>query len=520
MTRAQSPARPDARLLAAALLCVVVVLALSVLFRRVDHDESQYVAAIGLMRSRFPYRDFAYLQTPLLPLLLSPLSWLPAGWTFVAVRMASGLCGFATVFLLWGALEHRVSIRSRTIALASLLCTNAFLLASSLARNDALAMALLAAALLPLLRAIEVKSHQHLALAGMLMGLAISAKISAALPAAGAGIFILKRSRTAGVETVVAFAIGLTAGLTPTLVAAAIAPAAFQFDVITYNLQAPVQWWSFIGEAHELSPLVRIAKLIGMATLGPVLVALAAGALDRRVDDERLVLDLMIIGGIVAAFLPVPALTQYLVPLLPPLFARFGFALDNAGERRKLFLMILAGLSSLAGLTSSVIASSGKLEAVRNVQLGAEVAALARGGTVVTLSPEYVVGEGVNLDPRFGAGPFLYRTRGKLAVKAETLGRAVSVGTLNQSLAQRPPAVILVGAERKSFPRTYRSGLDQPLVDWSERNGYRREPLSGGLVAFVSPDAAAVDQSNSSLSRSLIAPDERRGLRVSPHGNR
>ena len=470
-----------------ALLTVLAVLAFSVLFRRVDHDESQYVAAVALMRSGFPYRDFAYLQTPLLPLLLSPLSRLPAGWTFVAVRIASGVGGFVTMVLLWRSLERRVSLRSRMIALAALMCTNPFLLASSLARNDALAMALLAAALLPLLRAIETNSRGYFALAGLLMGLAISAKISAALPTAAAAAFILARSRRAGLATFVGFAVGLVLGLTPTLVCAAIAPSAFRFDVFSYNLQAPVQWWSSIGEAGELRPVVRIAKLVGMAALGSVLVALASAALDRRADDKRRILDFMVIGGVVAAFLPVPALTQYLVPLLPPLFARFAFALDNAGERRTRILVSLAGLSSIAGLTSSLLASSPELAAFRNVQLGAEIAALAKDGPVVTLSPEYVAGDGINLDPRFAAGPFLYRTRGKLALTAETFGRAVSIETLDQSLTRRPPALILVGGERESFPRTYPDGLDQSLVDWSERNDYRPEPMARGFTAFVAP---------------------------------
>ena len=487
MTRAQSLAMEDARFPPLALLTVLAVLAFSVLFRRVDHDESQYVAAVALMRSGFPYRDFAYLQTPLLPLLLSPLSRLPAGWTFVGVRLASGLFGFITMLLLWRSLEHHVSWRPRMIALAALMCTNPFLLAASLARNDALAMALLAGALPPLLCAVEANSRRYFALAGLLMGLAVSAKISAALPTAGAAAFILTRSRTRGFATFVGFAVGLVVGLMPTLVGAAIGPSSFRFDVFSYNLQAPVQWWSSIGEANELRPVVRIAKLIEMAALGSVLVALAAAALDRRADDKRRVLDFMVIGGMVAAFLPVPALTQYLVPLLPPLFARFAFALDNAGERRTRILVSLAGLSSIAGLTSSFVASSGEVAAVRNVELGAEVAVLAKAGPVVTLSPEYVAGDGVNLDPRFAAGPFLYRTRGKLALTAETFGRAVSIETLDQSLTRRRPAVILVGGERESFPRTYPNGLDQSLVDWSERNGYHPEPLARGFTAFVAP---------------------------------
>lgn len=486
MTRTARFAREKAWL-AAALTCAAIVLAFSVVDRRVDHDESQYVAAIALMRAGFPYRDFAYLQTPLQPLLLSPLSSLPAGWMFLSVRAASGMCGFATLFLLWRTLAVRVSFRSRMIALASLASTNAFLLASSLARNDALAMALLAAALLPLLRALEVNSRWHFALAGLLMGLSVSAKISASLPTAGAGIFILMRSRRKVLQEFVSFTTGVLVGLTPTFFAAAIAPGAFRFDVITYNLEAPIQWWSSIGEAHELSPLVRIAKLVGMAALGPVLVAGAAAALDRRRNEECAILDVMIIGGIVAAYLPVPALTQYLVPLLPPLFARFGFALDHLEERWKVPFLALAGLCSLAGLASSLIVRSGELELVRRIPLGREVAALASGGPVVTLAPEYIAGEGVNLDRRFATGPFLYRTRNQLAVAAARDGHSVPVASLDQLLGRHPPAVILVGGEREVFTRTYPNGLDGPLIEWSERNGYRPRRLIDGFVAFVAP---------------------------------
>lgn len=486
MTRQLRFAGEDAWL-AAALLPVAVLLAVSVLTRRVDHDESQYVAAIALMRSGFPYRDFAYLQTPLLPLLLSPISHLPAGWTFLAARAASGVCGFITILLLWRTLRDRVSLRSRTIALASLLCTNAFLLASSLARNDALAMALLAASLLPLLRAIDAHSRRQFALAGLLMGLAVSAKINAALPAAGAGIFILARSRRTGFGPFAVFAIGTLVGLAPTLVAAAIAPSAFRFDVISYNLEAPLQWWSSIGQADELRPVVRIAKLIGMATLGPVMIAAIAAAFDRRATEERQVLDCMVIGGILAAYLPVPALTQYLVPLLAPVFTRFAFALDDLGDRRRMPVLVAAGLCSIAGLTSSVIASSVKLEVVQSLSLGPKVAAIAKGGVVATLSPEYLAGKGVNLDPRFAAGPFLFRTREGLALAAESDGRAVSVATLDPSLGRSAPTIILVGGERELFPRAYPNGLDQPLVDWSERNGYRPQQLGGGFVAFVAP---------------------------------
>jgi hypothetical protein len=42
----------------------------------INHDESQYVAAIAMMRDGLPYRDWPYLQTSLSP-CCSRLSLLP-----------------------------------------------------------------------------------------------------------------------------------------------------------------------------------------------------------------------------------------------------------------------------------------------------------------------------------------------------------------------------------------------------------------------------------------------------------
>ncbi|MEG8053547.1 hypothetical protein QP185_10385 [Sphingomonas aerolata] len=68
------------------------------LLRPVDHDESQYVAAAVLTaHGLLPYRDFAYLQTPLQPFLLAPIAVLTGAWTWPALRLTNALLGLATV---------------------------------------------------------------------------------------------------------------------------------------------------------------------------------------------------------------------------------------------------------------------------------------------------------------------------------------------------------------------------------------------------------------------------------------
>nr|NUR38439.1 hypothetical protein [Sphingomonas sp.] len=64
----------------AIILCSLLFVAL---IRPVSRDEGQYVAATAFVAAgRLPYRDFAYLQTPLQPFALAPIAWLFPGWLF------------------------------------------------------------------------------------------------------------------------------------------------------------------------------------------------------------------------------------------------------------------------------------------------------------------------------------------------------------------------------------------------------------------------------------------------------
>lgn len=467
------------------------LIALSALTRLIDHDESQYVAAVALMRHGWPYLDFAYLQTPLQPLLFSPLSLLPAGWMLPGMRAANGLLGLATIGIVYAVVHRRSSWVSTMVAVAALACTHAFLLACSLARNDALPMALLAGAVAFLLRGIDRKSDRAFALAGLCLGLATSAKISAAVPAAGAALFMILRSREFGLRAVLASAAGAVVGLLPCFIFAIAAPQRFGFDVFSYSLTAPTQWWTGIGAARHLNPLYRVARLIGLAAQGSVLIAILAAALDRRRDDKLLVLDLMIVGGVIGSYMPEPAFTQYLVPLLPPLFVRFAIALDALRPKLRKPLLALTAIGSIIGLTHaarySIVPTSGAIEVGRTPEIGRSVEALGARGLVATLSPELVAGSGVTLDPRFAAGPFLYRTYGRLGDNVETYGRAVGWQDLDRVLDGRPPAVVLVGDESRPHRPLFPHGLDQPMQQWAASRGYRPVPLSDGLTAYVAP---------------------------------
>jgi hypothetical protein len=476
---------------AAFFIAATILVAASALLRAANKDESQYVAAIALIRQGWPYVDFAYLQTPLQPLLLSPLALLPAGFVYAGARAASAVFGLGTLVILFASLRGRAGGASALVALAALACSQPFLLAASLARNDSLPMLLIACAVGTLLFAIRERSVRAFAVGGLFLGLATSAKISGALPAAGAVLFLVIRGRSYGIRSLAAFGAGALAGLLPCIVFALAAPSEFRFDVFAYSLQAPVQWWTSVGRAAGLEPAHRIVRLIGLAAQGSMLVALAAALFDRRRGDDRLLLDLMIVGGIVGSYMPEPAYAQYLVPLLPPLFARFALALDGAPRRWRARLFALAGAGSIAGLGFGASHINGRISIAEAAGIGTRTAALAGGGSIAALSPEFVAGVGARLDPRFAAGPFLFRTAGGLAGRAERLGHAVSWQDLQRSFERDPPAVILVGGEKAAHRPIHIHGLDSPLTGWALSQGYRPVPVGDGFVAYVSPSRRA-----------------------------
>ena len=474
------------------IVAAAILVATSILIHRVNHDEGQYVAAIALMRAGWPYLDFPYLQTPLQPLVYSPLALADAGWLLVAVRVLNGLLAVATVAITGSVLIGKVRPGSRLIALAALCCSEAFLLAGSLARNDALPMVLLAGAIALMLSAIErIGEWRLFALAGCLFGLAASAKINAAIPGAGAAVFVLWRRRLVGFPSATAFFAGGLAGLFPSIVFAALAPDQFGFDVFTYGLKAPVQWWMSVGKTSSLS-WRGIPNLLGLASQGVVLVGLIAAVADRTHKNASRLLDFMIVGGIIAAYLTQPPFPQYLVPLLPPVTIRFALALDRF-ERPVIRRLIIGAtlLSCAAGLADTAhyvlrIRKHG-LELVEAVRLGNDVALLTKHRSIATLSPERVAGANTSLDPRFATGPFLFRTSDRLAEQALRYGHSPNWQHIDAALDLQRPGAVLVGGELKPQLPLHPAGLDAPLIGWAKAHDYKPVSLAHGFTLFVQP---------------------------------
>lgn len=460
--------------LVAALAAVLIAFALR---RPVDHDESQYVAATLLSADGWlPYRDYAYLQTPLQPLAFAPLAWTTGGLAWPVLRVANALLGVVVVAAAWRAMrEAGVSARIATASAGLFAASDILLFSAGTARNDALPAALLALALIPVLRAERGTGTRGGALlAGLLLGAAVAAKVSYAMPAAAYGLYALavRRHRPGWVAAGAVPAIGLVAWM------AAMAPAAFAFGVLTFPTDAPAEYYAAAGRLAKLSLSTKLVDVVKFLALGPAMLALVVVARDRA-RAHRL-LDILILAGLVAALLPEPTWRQYLLPMLVPLFVRMALAWQARPPARG--WRIAAVVFACAGLAPSVAA------VVQGGTLGEGVAVARAIGVyrdVATLSPQLL---GRAPDRRFATGPFYFRSRTLLTAGRERAFHLVSQARTGV-LARDPPAFILVGGEG-----AWSSGddrLDAALERWAIANGYGLERRIGARFRLYARSRSA-----------------------------
>lgn len=453
------------------LVGVALVLMGFALIRPLDHDESQYVAAAVLARHGVIYRDFAYLQTPLQPLLFAPLA---GAWAFVELRLLNALLGAGCVAFVYAASRKgRAGRREALLAAGLLACCDSFLFGAAVARNDMLPACLFAAALWLMVKQTEGRGSAGRAAAiGLLLSAATAAKLSYALPAlAYGGLALADRRYRPGWL--------LLGAMPPALLVAiswASAPAAFAFDVLRFPTAAPEQFYA-IHAAGKLGIPGRALNILKFLALGPALLASLIVLVDfRRRSRLAVMLDLMILAGLIAAILPAPTWRQYLLVMILPLFVRL--SLTPALRRPPRGLRIAAAVFVVAGLVPSTIAL---VEAVRTRP--PVFAAIAYGralrsvmdrlhvvGPVATLSPQLIAPAGRPIDPRFATGPFFFRSDGLLSPDDER--RFVLVGRANAAaqLSRRPPAAIVTGGEAGWTSGDDR--LDAALAAAARRQGW------------------------------------------------
>jgi 4-amino-4-deoxy-L-arabinose transferase-like glycosyltransferase len=458
--------------------------------RPLSVDESQYVASTALAADGLlPYRDFAYLQTPLQPLVFAPLQWLFAGHLLLAMRIANALLGLVTVMLVYGAARRAgATERPALTASAMLVACESFPWCVGVARNDLLPAALLTLGLWLIVRG----AGWARLCAGVAFGLAASAKISYAVPAAAVFLAGVWKPDVAERRRQLWFAGGVAIGLVPTFVVAALAPRAFLTEAIVFPATAPTQYYAEIGKAWRLGP-ARFGQLLIAAAIGPGLIASAeiacrSWAEPRRWlgDPVRRTMIAAALGGLVSAGLNKPFQIFYLLPALPPLFVLTALAFGEGTARRRWWrgawaLFVVAGLVPVVGwfVHAAIDGMPPALDAEgRSEALGNALRAQHIQGPIATLAGQYVP-RGYSVDPRFAAGPFLYRTTGFVSPQR---AREWHIATGDQPvvLARPRPGAIVTGIYPDSQP-----DLEAQLAAQARALGYRRAAEVRGFTIWT-----------------------------------
>lgn len=469
----------------AALAAVLVLLAL---IRPLDHDESQYVAAAVLTaHGQMPYRDFAYLQTPLQPFLFAPFALLFGGWAWPGLRIVNALLGVVAVSGVYRAARTGgARAEPALLACALFACCDILLFSVGTARNDALPVALLASALPLVMRAASDRGTRASAvLAGLLLAAAAAAKLSYALPAIGYGLYALYDRRHRPLW-LIAGALPVAAVLIATMSSA---PQGFLFGVFDFPAHAPDQYYRAIGKAWKLGTGTKLLDLFKFLALGPALLCLALASRFRWRAKGGRAIDWMIVAGLVAALMPSPVWRQYLLPMLPPVFVRLAIGWQSVwpGRRTRIALVVFACAGIAPSIEAVVRAVRGvpMIDAMRQgaaIRTALDAAGVA--GPVATLSPQFLPATGRLPDPRFATGPFYFRSRGLLGANEEVANRVVAKDTIGIHF-RRPPAAILTGGEG-----AWTSGdatLDRILAGWALRNGWKVVPVPGGRFTLYVP---------------------------------
>ncbi len=492
---------------AAIWLTVATVMVFLALANPVSRDEGAFLGSLSVARGLRPYADYLYLQTPLQLFIAQPLAWASAGWSFITLRVFTGLIGTLVLWLVY-AVQVRLATPPRIAALSTFLLAScySFQFGCGVYRNDALPMLFATMGTVGALFAIEKKAAAVAwGFAGLLFALAAGSKASYAVPAAGLGLYLLflVATRRMPVSALLSYGVGGLVGTAPCIyLLFADTRGGYFFSIFTFNAHVLIDWYKARNLAWLTSPLTNLGLTVLILGAGPALGAIVSivGVRLKRTPtpggtaSRETLLDVLIVSGLLAALLPTPSNFQYALPALPAVFIRLGgvgFGVRNrfGRDRLQFAAAALVWIGVLVGLSyGGVVAWRGLtrrhgLEVVEATEqahwIGSRLSHAGASGFVTSLSPEDVLDSGYALDPRLSSGVFVFRSADQLPPALAASLPIMGPATLTQALDARPPAAIAVGGA---------GPLDAALRDYAVAHGYRREdsPIDW-LALYVNP---------------------------------
>lgn len=469
------------------------------LHRLIDGDEGYLLMAARLVgEGRWPYRDFFFTQTPLLPLVFGGL-FLVVGRGWVAARLLSGALAVALGFLVYRETLAATRRQGAAVFAAALFALSGDTVGwLTIAKGFGLSALLIVLAVHLVGRSIRMDSSTRglrpdlvTAGAGLAAGLATSTRLYAVVVIPILAAYLLT-ARFARQRRTIAYAVGCGLGLMPAIVCFLLDRRAFLFDTILYHGVREYGQRSLFGSASAKLP--EILKSMGIdpwASYGErqwmglaILAALGLALRVRWRDDSRSAAGVVGLALLAASMLPNPFQPQYLclpVPLFAVEAGRLCAALSAMPCRFRLYrrLVTIAALGYVAyqgwvgchdrhrylwsGVAVPGIESVDRVDRWRVDTVEAVARAIDARGDSLAASwwPGYFVSTRTPIVVDL-ANDFGLRAAGVLSAAERRRLHVVTHAEVGDMIKQRQPRLFIEG-----------NWATYPFVSWLPQYGYR-----------------------------------------------
>jgi hypothetical protein len=504
------------------ILLFAIIGAFARIMTSLNHNEHMYItASVLLAQGHALYKDFAYLQTPYLPLLYGTVFKLLGVSSFYLLTgkvISVVFLGISsiTVFLVAGRVLNNtvLSLGVATLFLLNMTITNAATEVSNYIMPVAFSMVSFYVFI------VSIENHIRpfgIALAGCFLAIAIGTKLTYAtlvIPFIATSLFCALSEHSAAITAkrrihcvLVPFIAGLAIGLLPMPFFLSDLES-FLFNNLGYH-NVSAQWRQSTGLPGTMSLYSKLVYALHLCFQADNLVVLLGILLGRgvsinsvhrirwahkRIPTGASLALLLVLIAVPTALAPTPSFPQYFAMPASFLFLLLIYSLSSTSveiatlHRRVLLALVLV---SVAYNGPSLLKSMSHL-AHRDRWSGLHVHDVAMNlrnvladrpaGTdykTATLSPLFVIESNLPIYPELSTGPFLYRIGDVLTPEDRDRFMGTSPRSIDGLFNDDPPVAILVGFE---------GTLDDPLIEYAIANSYTKVDVPGfGGKVYVRP---------------------------------
>lgn len=484
---------------------------------KINVDENVFIASAALLSRHgvIPYRDYHYNHMPTQVMVYALLFKLTTH-ILLAARTLCALCAAGAVAIIFSIAYRRFAWLGQRKRVWFCIGITLLFLADPLfnrtagrAWNHDFPVLLSLLAYLAMARGLR-GGHQLLLipLSGLLVGLAVTSRLTFATEMLPFALFILiypRLSTGRRMALLGLFALGGITALLPSAWFWAQAPRAAYFDNFQYPAYNTI--WHKLHDRKNQFPYGLLPKLLyiprlcvefpgnGVVTISCLL--LVWSALRRRLavawDDltcQLVILALLAASQLASAITPSPPFYQYFYAATPFMMLAIILALaDRPGlDNDPRLYKVMIGFLSLAFVFGVVeyrliyvFPSINKWQPVWRHDKGVEMARLLGGhGRVLTLDPIYPLEGGLDIYPELATGRFAIRVGDYLTPQQRAAYRMWGTKDIDEVFTKDPPAAVFISPGSDA-------AIEPQMIADAIAHGYMPEDLKPVGTVFVSP---------------------------------